>query len=336
MYVKLNQIVLGSYIATYLYCLLVLNAVNDGDKYTFIPSFSILMAIIAAIVNIILLIIFIHQIAVSIQADKVLADISVFLAKQVQTLFPETMGEEKEENKAVDIASVMADFPESTVLKSPTSGYLQYIDSDGLMEVITQHNALFKLDHRPGSYLVKGMELGTIYSTIPFKQDTIDTIVDQFVFGKTKTSEQDVEFSIHQIVEVAVRALSPGVNDPYTAIAAIDNLTATLSHLAQVKFPSQYRYDEDQNLRVVANVLDFQGILNAAFNQIRQFSAGSPAVIIRLMEALLIIQKFTTKASYQKAVLKHAKMVLRLGKQTIKEENDLEDLKKRFKKISKT
>jgi len=135
------------------------------------------------------------------------------------------------------------------------------------------------------------------------------------------------------MVEIAVRALSPGVNDPYTAIACIDNLTSTMSYLAETKFPSKYRFDEEGKLRVIANILDFEGVLDAAFNQIRQFSTGSTAVIIRLMEALTIIQQFTKIESHKKAVIKHAKMVLSIGEQTIKEKNDINDLKDRAAKI---
>ena len=335
MYVRLNQIVLGSYVATYLYCLLVLNAIKDGSDYTFIPSLSILLAIIAAVANIILLIVFIHQIATSIQADKIIADISDFISQQVKTLFPEKMGEEIDENDSVDISSVKADFKNIVPIKSIKSGYLQYVDSENLMEFITEHDAFFRLYHRPGSYLVGGMKIGELYANKSMEKDKIEKILDQFLIEKTKTSQQDLEFSIHQMVEIAARALSPGVNDPYTAITCIDNLTNIMSYLAQVKFPSRYRYDDEGKLRIVADVLDFEGVLDAAFNQIRQFSGGSTAVIIRLMEALIIIQGFTIKDKHKKAVIKHAEMVLNKGKQTINEENDIKDLLERAKKILK-
>ncbi len=335
MYVRLNQIVLGSYVATYLYCLLVLNALKDSSDYIFIPSISIFMAIIAAIINIILLIVFIHQIAISIQADKVIADISDFISQQVKTLFPEKMGKENEKDENINISTVISTLKERTTIKSPKSGYLQYIDSEALMDVVTKHDALLKLYHRPGSYLVEGMEIGEIYSTTPWEKDKFEIILDQFLIGKTKTSQQDLEFSIHQMVEIAARALSPGVNDPYTAIACIDNLTNTLSYLAQVEFPAKNRFDKDEKLRIIADVLSFEGVLDAAFNQIRQFSGGSTAVIIRLMEALIIISSFTVKSNHKKAVRKHADMVLNVGKRTINEENDIQDLIERSKKILK-
>lgn len=334
MYVRLNQVVLGSYIATYLYCLLVLNAIKTEGGYVFIPSLSILVAILAAVSNIVLLIVFIHQIATSIQADKIIADISEFVSEQVKNLFPEKMGQEAEkEEEEVDVDATVSQYPHSRVVKSRKSGYLQYIDDQALMHLISEKEALFDLHHRPGSYLVDGLKIGEIHSKEALEEEEVEKILDQFFIGKTKTPQQDLEFSIHQLVEIAARALSPGVNDPYTAIACIDNLTNTMSYLAQVKFPSRYRYDEEEELRIMADVLEFEGMLAAAFNQIRQFSAGSTAVIIRLMEALIIIQEFTLTDKDRQAVIKHARMVLEVGKQTIKEENDIEDLIKRSRQI---
>jgi uncharacterized membrane protein len=333
MYVRLNQVVLGSYISTYLYCLLVLNAVKEGDDYTFIPSISILVAIIAAITNIVLLIIFIHQIAISIQADKVISDISEYISKQVKTLFPKDIGKEIQGGEDTDISAVISGYQKQISIKSPKNGYLQYIDSDALMEVLTKHDSLLELYYRPGGHLAEGVAIGLLYSKKNWNKTDLENIFKQFVIGKTKTSEQDLEFSIYQMVEIALRALSPGINDPFTAITCIDNLKATMCYLAQAKFPSKYRYDEKGNLRVVADILAFEGVLDAAFNQIRQFSGGSTAVIIRLMEALTTIGEFTNNKNHKKAVMKHAEMVLKIGKHTIKEENDLEDLTERSKKI---
>jgi uncharacterized membrane protein len=336
MHVRLNQVVLGSYISTYLYCLLVLNAIKETDGDIFIPSISILIAIVVAILNIILLIVFIHNIAISIQADKVVSDISDFIAKQVVTLFPEKIGDEPESEKIIDLDEIRSGFKYSISVKCPKSGYLQYIDSGSLMESVKDLDGVLELYFRPGGYLVEDMEIGKFHTSKKTEKEALGKITSQLVIGKTKTSQQDLEFSIHQMVEIAARALSPGINDPYTAIACIDNLTATMSYLAQAKFPSEYRFDAENNLRVIANILDFEGVLDAAFNQIRQFSGGSTAVIIRLMEALITINGFTEHKAHKKAVMKHAKMVLDKGIKSITEENDLNDLKERSKKIIRT
>ncbi len=333
MYVRLNQVVLGSYISTYLYCLLVLNAIKEGDDFTFIPSIAIIAAIGAAVINIVLLIVFIHQIAISIQADKVVADISSFLSGQIETLFPERMGEELERDDNIDTSVAISTYMTRTSVKCPKNGYLQYVDSEALMETVSKNDAFLTLHYRPGAHLLPGVELAVLHTHDKWGDEKLKKLMGHIVIGKTKTAQQDLEYSIHQMVEIAARALSPGVNDPYTAIACVDNLASTMAYLAQAKFPSKYRYDEQGTLRIYADALEFEGVLDAAFNQIRQFSGGSPSVIIRLMEALSTILSLTKDESRRKAVLRHASMVLNIGKQTIKEENDLQDLKERAEKI---
>jgi uncharacterized membrane protein len=333
MYVKLNQIVLGSYVSTYLYCLLVLNAIKDNENYTFIPTISIFVAILATVFNIILLIIFIHQIAISIQADRVVSDISNFIENQVENLFPKKIGEFMNEDMFIDTAKIISRYKHSTILKSPKSGYLQNIDNQALLKIVEKHDSLLEIKYKTGDFFVKDLEIGVIHSHELWEENAINQLISQFVIGKTKTSQQDIEFSIHQMVEIAARALSPGVNDPYTAISCIDHLTAVMCYLAEAQFPSKYRYDQSKRLRVIAENLDFEGVLDAAFNQIRQFSTGSTAVIIRLMEAQITILKFTKTKSHKKALIKHAEMILTVGKQTIKEKNDLDDLEERAKKI---
>lgn len=336
MYVRLNQIVLGSYVSTYLYCLLVLNAIKNNDGFSFIPSISILVAILAAVVNIILLIVFIHRIAVSIQADHVISDIQDIISKQVQSIFPDKMGDESEAKKNIDPAKEIFGYQNKIILKSNKSGYLQYVDNEAMMNMAIAHDLLFNLQHRPGSFLVKDGSIGILYTKSTIKEDLIKDLLAQFVIGKTKTAQQDLEYSIHQMVEIAARALSPGINDPFTAITCVDNLTATMCYLAKAKFPSKYRFDEEDNLRIIADVMEFEGVLDAAFNQIRQFSKGSTAVMIRLVEALSTIYKFTETKKNKDAVIKHIQMVHELGKANIKEKNDMEDLNQRVEKILNT
>jgi len=123
-----------------------------------------LVAIFAAMGNIVLLIIFIHRIAISIQADKVISEISAFIATQVKALFPEKMGEEAEGGKSPDITDIKSGYSKTVSVKSPKSGYLQYIDSESLMEIITRNNALLELNVRPGGFLVEGLEIGQLHS----------------------------------------------------------------------------------------------------------------------------------------------------------------------------
>lgn len=333
MYVRLNQIVLGLYVSTYLYCLLVLSAIKNSEGYTFIPSISILLAIFATIVNILLLILFIHRIAISIQADSIIYEISSIMSKQLKTLYPDKLTEEEDEIDEKTVDYLLSSYHIITSIKSPKDGYLQYVDYNSLIKKNVKNDLVFVLNYRSGKHLVEDLEIGKLYSKNKIEKEDIEDVLDHFVIGNKKTTQQDIEFSVHQLVEIALRALSPGINDPYTAISCIDNLAALMCSLTKVKFPAKYSFDEENNLRLVSKTLDFEGVLDAAFNQIRQFSEGSPAIIIRLMEALINISIFANKEDQKQAITKHAEMILRIGKQTINEENDFKDLEKRAKQL---
>jgi uncharacterized membrane protein len=333
MYVRLNQVVLGSYVSTYLYCLFVLMAIKENEGVTTIPSLSILLAIVAAFINIVLLIVFIHQIAISIQADKVISDISKIIFKQVKTLFPTKMGEEVDNDISFSVDEIKSKYANTVRIKSPKNGYFQYIDNEALLKTVCSFDGLLELYFKPGNHLVEDLEIGKLYTNDTVNEEELVIISSRFIIGRTKNAQQDLRFSINQMVEIAARALSPGVNDPFTAITCIDNLTATMCHLSQVQFPSKYRVDDEKNLRIITETLEFDDYLDASFNQIRQFSSGSPAVIIKLMEALITIHGFAKKQSYKKALMKHAKMVLNMGKDSLKEENDLKDLQDRSSTI---
>lgn len=330
---RINQIVLGSYISTYVYSLIVLNSITDTDQIEFVPIISVFVAILAAVANIILLIVFIHNTAVSIQADNIISEVSKSLSKSISILFPKEMGEEHYGNELPDVASLKKKFSYRQPITSPKSGYLQDIDVDVIFDTAKEKDLLIILHNRPGDYLIEEVEIGEFYSNETHKKEETQKLQDAFIIGKVRTPQKDAEYFIHQMVEIAARALSPGINDPYTAITCIDNLSSTLCHLTKVKFPSKYRYDEEVNLRVVTDTLTFEGMLNAAFNQIRQFAEGSPSVLIRLMEALITINKFAKKNEHKDAIQQHTEMVLRLAKKSFDEKRDLNDMENRSKLI---
>lgn len=333
MHVRLNQVVLGAYISTFAYCLIILNTIRNNDQVVFVPSFSILIALLSSVVNIILLIFFIHNTAMSIQASTVISDISESLSKNIKTLFPEAEQDHLDEEKEQDENLIKQGFKEKQSLSAPKNGYLQYINFESLIGLAAELDILIELQFRPGDYLVKDVELGTVYSKDTIEKEKISRLQPQFIVGKNRSQQQDAEHSIHQMVEIAARALSPGINDPYMAITCIDNLTATMCYLATTKFPSKYLKDKDGKLRLIADPLTYEGMLDAAFNQIRQYAKGNPAVIIRLMEALITINKFTKRKNHKKAVEKHARMVLNAANKSFDEPNDLNDLKERSRLI---
>jgi len=132
-----------------------------------------------------------------------------------------------------------------------------------------------------------------------------------------------------------LRAISPGINDPFTAIRCIDRLSAGLSRLAERDFPSPYRYDDEQNLRVIVEGVTFEGLMDAAFNQIRQYSKSDVAVTIRLLEAIACIATYTRNSKQREALRRHAEMILNSSREQISQEEDQKDVQERYHQVIK-
>lgn len=311
MYNRINQIVLGMYVSTFLYCLIILNAVKGSEEFTLVPNLSILFAIVLTVVSIVLLILFIHHVSMSIQ----------------QFLTNKSSG--KEAVFIHDIGEIKRKLKVHTQIKSPKSGYLQVIDMEALLSFAEKENCFMEMRFKAGEFVVKNAPLLEVSSEEELGEAKIDTIENYFVLANLKTIYQDPEFAIHQIVEIAVKALSPGINDPYTAINCIDSLAASICGLTEIEFPSKYQTDQDNILRIITIPLTFEGLVNASFNQIRQFGAGSPSVIIRLMEALSTIYTFSKTKEQNDVILRHAQMVLTTGENSFQNPHDLKDLQRR-------
>jgi uncharacterized membrane protein len=217
-------------------------------------------------------------------------------------------------------------------IASTKSGYLQSIDSDQLMKIATENDLMLRLEHRPGDFVIENNELVKVGPPGRANDELSGKIRDAFIFGTQRTHLQDVEFSVHQLVEVAVRALSPGVNDPFTAVACIDRLAAALCLLAQRSFPSPYRFDDDHQLRVIARPVTFSGVVDAAFNQIRQYGRSSAAATVRLLEAIALIGKCAQRQEDRDALLTQAVMIERGSHEGLPEERDRQDVQERFRK----
>jgi uncharacterized membrane protein len=152
-------------------------------------------------------------------------------------------------------------------------------------------------------------------------------------FGAERQHAQDIEFSIEQLVEIAVRALSPSLNDPFTATACLERLGSAFCRLANRRIPSAYRTGPNGKLRLVAPRPDFEGMLDCGFNQIRQYGRSSASVMIRLLETLDAIAQCAEAPERRRALYRHGEMVFREAMRGIEEEGDRSDISHRYERL---
>ncbi len=329
-----NQIVLGTFISAFIYCLLVLRNVRSAEENQFVPHISVTVGILTAVAGLIVLIYFIHHVSQSIQATSIIAGVGRDLDHAITRLFPREVGRGVSEVEGgQEAVERLLKTPGAHEVVAPHSGYVQAVNLDSLMAHAREKNLVIGVAVHPGNFVPRGALIARVWYREPEDNPRLKSVASAFAIGDRRTSEQDVEYSIDQLVEIAIRALSPGINDPFTAIACVDRLGASLRRLAQLEFPSPYRFDSGGNLRLIAPPVRFEGIVDAAFNQIRQYGRSSAAVTIHLLENIALVAEAARTEERREWLLKHAMMVERGSREGMGEAEDWKDVDARYRSV---
>ena len=218
-----------------------------------------------------------------------------------------------------------------------SSGYLQAMDLAGLIKLAEKNDMVIRIKCRVGHFIVAGSSLVEVWPGAAAGRENMEEMVNNhFITGDKRTQEQDMEFLVNELVEIAARALSPGVNDPFTAISCINHLGIFLSDLAQRIFPPMMNMDREDKLRVISYPTSFGNIVDAAFNQIRQYGRENAAVTICLLENIRVIISFTSHPDQRKPLLHQAFMIEKASREFLPEEADRRAVHDRYRIILKT
>lgn len=283
-----NQIALGTFVASFAYCLLVIATVRDQSG--FVPRVATGVGLLIGITAIGVLVFFIHHVANFIRADSVIAALTADLHRTTDTLFPQEMGcgdtvERQESSGDPDEGERM-----SRPVRLRDSGYIRRIDDAALMALARDADLVVRLMRRPGDFVVAG---NTLLSAAPRERiddEAAERLRGIAVLGHRRTPAQDIEFALDQLVEVALRALSPGINDPFTAISSIDRLGEGLCRIAGRRMPALRRRDDHGCTRViVTRGHSLAALARRALGPIASSARSQAAVTVRLIEVILLV-----------------------------------------------
>ncbi len=316
-----NQVVLGVFVGIFAYCLVVLRVIRGGDEGAFVPSLAVLGGLILAFVGIGYLIFFIHYISMSIQSSSIIAAAAEETIAAVDHLFPQGIGDDVDEDAGRDLAAFL---PEQDWFAVPAqkTGYIQSIDGDSLLVIARERATILRMECGIGEFVIEGTPLISVAAQAELDDDTADELNAVYVISPHRTVEQDASFGIRQLVDIALKALSPGINDTTTAVMCVNYLAAILVRLASRPFASVHRLDQGE-LRVIARGPSFASLLAEAFDQIRQNAEGNVAVLTRLLHALEIIADQTTKFRRSQALRQQAELIVAVAERTILSPHDL-------------
>ncbi len=295
-----SQAVLGTFTGTFAYCLVVLRTVHgdDGDTYAaFVPHLAVTGAVILSLVSVAMLIYYVHHIAVSMQVSEITARVVEDLERSIDRIYPGELGDPAgPEETPLPVPS------DAMLIRSTTSGYIQDVDGAALLACASKAGTTVWILQRPGSFVIAHQALAAASPPPADPEGLAREIGGTFTFGADRTSRQDVAYPAQQLVEVALRALSPGVNEPFTAVTCIDRLAQALARLARRRIPPSTRADEGGQVRVVAAARRFDELLVEVFEPIARHAASEPVVRERLQQALQTLHQLACRPADRAAI----------------------------------
>ncbi len=326
-----TQVVLGIFAGIFTYCLIVLRTIREGDEGGFVPSLSVVFSVVMAIGGIGTLIFFIHHIASSIQASSIVASVAKETLEAVDRLFPEKLGVELRDDEADPSRLPRRSWQ---VIMAKRNGYLQSVDKEALLCLAREHKTIVRMDRGIGEFVIRDTPLASLALEPPPDQEVIADLRAAYSIDRFRTVHQDCAFGIRQLVDMALRALSPGVNDTTTAVMCIDYLTAILARLASREFPSSHRY-EDGELRVISIGQTFANLVAESFDEIRGSAAGNITVMARLLDALETIASLTDSPGRRRVLREQAETIAELAGRSIDSPYDRERFESRWAEVRK-
>jgi uncharacterized membrane protein len=318
-----TQLTLGTFVATFFYAMLALISIGG----TFVPHLTVTTALGLTAIDLGMLIYFIHHTATSIQLPEVIASIARELSAAVDAEAARPSARVAPNGPSPEVLRARLDRA-GWVVTAADSGYLRFVRHATLVRIAAEYDAVIRLHYRPGHFLTQGHPMATVYP--PEVADKIARRLERVhITGPLRTLSQDIAFGIDQLVEIGIRALSPAVNDTFTALTCIDWLGDALSNIAVGWDPNVYHRDANGVIRLITVPVSYERLVQRSFEKIRQAAEGMPAILIRQLDALTTIMAVTPKDRIQ-VLLDQGAMIQRVNLRSVPEAADRADVTARY------
>ncbi|MBB6182723.1 DUF2254 domain-containing protein [Oleiagrimonas soli] len=316
-----NQTVLGSFLGIFIYCMLVLRSLSSASDAAHAPALALLMALVLAFFAIGILIYFIHHIAISLQATNVVAAIARDALPSIDHHFPERFAPPEQDN--VDLQRPQG--KHRSALRARRSGYLTGVAFGTLAEHAEACDGLVQVHRNAGEFVAEGEMLAELVSPERIEEARIESMRDAWSFGDQRTLANDPGYGLRQLVDVALKALSPGVNETTTGVMCVNWIGVMLLRMAERRLPAQLRV-RDGCIRVITRAPQLGDFIALGFDQIRQNAVGNVAVLRRLLEVLLALSASEGAHKARKPILQQAEAIEMLIRESIPWERDARPL----------
>lgn len=294
---RVTQWTLGVFLGTFSYCMAALPAARSLP-HPFAPVATVLGAMVLALTCVGWLLFFIHHISQAISVNHIVDRIATETESVIDEVMPWPHWPERLQQTHPPPRT-----PDEVAVAAPESGYIRFIDTRRLLDLAKQYRVRIRVLRRVGHFVPAGIPMAMVAKGERLDDDGRARLLSAFDMGPTRTLQQDVEFGVLQIVDIALKAISPAVNDPSTGINCVDQLSRIMIRFASRQPPDELMFDPPGVIRVSLGWIQFPRLLDAAFEQIRMYAKGDVAVSLRLLRALGDIAASTPDAEFRQILV---------------------------------
>lgn len=317
-----SKFVIGWFSGTYIYIVYCIYRMTTSDQNGYAPQIALTVGIVLTLSTIFLLILYIHFLVRQIQAGTVISAVSKELNAMIKSYEPY----EKEKERKISQDGFKGPFDS---LSLNQSGYLQSVDKNKLQSLAKDNNIGIEILYRIGRFIFSGVECIRIYSVGDVSEEVQEDIRSCLIVGEKRIPVEDLECNLELLIEMILRALSPGINDLVLANHCIDFLCESVALLIKKETPTSFHTSDSGALLLVTKEFTVEGYLSAALNPIRQYAAPHCTTAIRLLDNLIAIAKIAPNEKRFSFIEHHFETTWNSAKQQQTNEMDLQSLNER-------
>jgi uncharacterized membrane protein len=306
---RIAQLVLGMFVATFVYCISAATSLPAETVAFEAPQVTATVGLLLMMATFASLILLVQHVSIMLQAPNIAAAAGAELLEVVRAEIPDEISSATDHRPSDQQASDTLLETEGAPVRVRGTGYIQYIDPEYLRPLVQERDLVLRLLHKPGRFVSRGDVVALIWPAERFDKQLEEQIGHAFQIGNLRTPTQDVEYAVNQLVEMAVRAMSPAINDPFTAMTCLDYVGNGLALFIRQGEKGSHYYDRDGRLRLVLEPVTFDALLNAAFDMLRHASCDNASVLLHMLTVIETISQEAKSPGDRQHLLRHINLI---------------------------
>jgi len=306
---RITQFVLGMFVATFVYCIAGALSIPTANVEVEAPQLTATVGVYLMLATFATLILLVQHISTMLQAPNIAAAAGTDLIEAVSTEITGEVTSRDDQRQTGQSAPDTLSETEGYPIQARKSGYIQYIDPEIMLTLARERNLIIRLLHKPGHYVWPGAVVALAWPAERVDEQLAKQIGRAFQIGNGRTPTQDVEYAVKQLTEMSVRAMSPAINDPFTAMTCLDHIGDGLLKFVQQGARGSHYSDRDGQLRFILEPVTFDDLLSAAFNMLRHASCDNASVLLHMLEVIELIGQETKAPEARQQLLPHVNLI---------------------------